>query len=339
MLKIEKDHPLGQYTTIKVGTLADYFAIVKNKSELLEALAFSKKNKQPITVLGGGSNILFSQRIKGLVLKNEIKGIKVIEKNKTRVLVEALSGESWSKFVAFTANHKFYGLENLFLIYGTVGAAPVQNIGAYGVEFKDSFHHLLAFDLKTGQEKIFSAADCRFGYRDSVFKNKFKGRYFIYSVVVSLALKPNFQLDYGSIKEKLVEKGIKKITIRDIVNTIGEIRNSKLPNPQALPNSGSFFKNPEISRAQFKKLQQQYSEIPSFPGQANKIKIPAGWLIEQAGLKGKKFGPVRMYEKQALILVNEGGASAKQVLSLVTKVKAAVKKKFGLDLSEEVNII
>jgi UDP-N-acetylmuramate dehydrogenase len=289
--------------------------------------------------LGGGSNILFSKRIPGLVLKNEIKGIKIIEKNKERALVEGLSGESWTKFVSFTVNHKFYGLENLFLIYGTVGAAPVQNIGAYGVEFKDSFHHLLAIDLKTGQEKIFSAADCHFGYRDSVFKNKFRGRYFIYSVVVSLALKPNFQLGYGSIKEKLAEKGVKKITIGEIVKVIGEIRNSKLPNPYVLPNSGSFFKNPEITKIEFKKLQQQYPEIPSFPGSGKKIKIPAGWLIEQVGLKGKKFGPVRMYEKQALILVNEGGASAKQVLNLVNKVKAAVKKKFDLDLSEEVNII
>jgi UDP-N-acetylmuramate dehydrogenase len=339
MLKIIKNHPLGQYTTIKAGAMAAYFAVVKNKEDLRAALEFSKKNKQPITVLGGGSNILFSQRIAGLVLKNEIKGIKIIEKNSERVLIEGLSGESWSKFVAFTVDHKFYGLENLFLIYGTVGAAPVQNIGAYGVEFKDSFHHLLAFDLKTGQEKIFSAADCRFGYRDSIFKNKFRGRYFIYSVVVSLALKPNFQLAYGSIKEKLAEKGVKKITIREISKVIGEIRNSKLPNPHVLPNSGSFFKNPEIVKAKFKKLQKQYPEIPSFPGSGNKIKIPAGWLIEQVGLKGKKFGPVRMYEKQALILVNEGGASAKQVLNLMNKVKAAVKKKFDLDLSEEVNII
>ncbi|HZJ40658.1 MAG TPA: UDP-N-acetylmuramate dehydrogenase [Candidatus Saccharimonadales bacterium] len=339
MLRIKTNHPLGQYTTIKVGALADYFAILKNKAELLEALEFSKKNKQPITILGGGSNILFSQRIKGLVLKNEIKGINILEKGAERVLVEGLSGEAWSKFVSFTVDHKFYGLENLFLIYGTVGAAPVQNIGAYGVEFKDSFHHLKAIDLKTGHEKIFSAADCQFAYRDSVFKNKFKGRYFIYSVVVSLALTPSFQLAYGSIKEKLAEKGIKKITISDIVNVISEIRNSKLPNPYILPNSGSFFKNPEITKVKFKKLQQQYPEIPSFSGQGNKIKIPAGWLIEQVGLKGKKFGPVRMYEKQALILVNEGGASPKQVLSLVAKVKAAVKKKFDLDLSEEVNII
>jgi UDP-N-acetylmuramate dehydrogenase len=339
MLKIEKNHPLGQYTTIKADARAAYFAIVKNKADLLEALKFSKKNKQPITVLGGGSNILFSQQIPGLVLKNEIKGIKIIEKNTERALVEGLSGESWTKFVSFTVDHKFYGLENLFLIYGTVGAAPVQNIGAYGVEFKDSFYHLNAIDLKTGQEKIFSAADCRFGYRDSVFKNKFRGRYFIYSVVVSLALKPNFQLAYGSIKEKLEEKGIKKITLRDIVKVIGEIRNSKLPNPYVLPNSGSFFKNPEITKIKFKKLQAQYPGIPSFPGSGTKIKIPAGWLIEQVGLKGKKFGPVRMYEKQALILVNEGGASAKQVLKLVNRVKAAVKTKFDLDLSAEVNII
>jgi len=339
MLKIEKNKPLGQYTTIKAGASADYFAVLKDKSDFLEALDFSKKNKQPIIILGGGSNILFSKRIKGLVLKNEIKGLRIVEKNKERVLVESLSGVLWSKLVAFSVDHKFYGLENLFLIYGTVGAAPVQNIGAYGVEFKDHFHHLNAIDIKTGHEKIFSAADCRFGYRDSVFKNKFKGRYFIYSVTMSLSLKPNFQLEYGSIKEKLAEKGIKKVTIRDVANVIMEIRNSKLPNPYVLFNSGSFFKNPEITKTNFKKIQKQYPEIPFFPGSGSKIKIPAGWLIEQVGLKGKKFGPVRMYEKQALILVNEGGASAKQVLKLVAKVKLLVKNKFDLDLNEEVNII
>jgi UDP-N-acetylmuramate dehydrogenase len=339
MLKIEKKHSLTKYTTLKVSSTADYFAIVKNKNELLEAIAFARAKKQLIFILGGGSNVLLSKTIKGLVIKNEMQGIKVVEKNKSLVLVEASSGEIWSKFVSYTVENKFYGLENLFLIYGTVGAAPVQNIGAYGVELKDCFHHLSAIDLKTGNEKIFSANDCRFGYRDSIFKNKLKGRYFIYSVTVALLRKPDFKLGYGSIGEALKLKGIKKPTAYDVIKTIEEIRNSKLPNPFILPNAGSFFKNPEVNLQTFKNLFVKYPDMPSFQINRSKFKIPAGWLIEQAGLKGKKFGPVRMYEKQALILVNEGGASSKQVLNLVAKVKLAVKKKFGLDLSEEVNII
>ncbi len=338
MLNIEKNKNLKDFTTLKVGGRAEYFVIVNNREELLEAISFARSQKLPITVLGGGSNLLISGPVPGLVIKNEIKGMRIMEKNKDKALVEGLSGESWTKFVNFTVENKLYGLENLFLIYGTVGAAPVQNIGAYGVELKDSFHHLKAIHLKTGVERIFSARDCRFGYRDSVFKNRLKGKYFIYSVVVNLSRKPELKLDYGSIRETLLTKGIKKPALREVIKTIEEIRNSKLPNPYLLPNAGSFFKNPEVSAATFKVLQKKYPAIPSFPGSGRKIKIPAGWLIEQAGFKGKKFGRVSMYEKQALILVNKGG-SAKQILELVAKVKAGVKKKFGLDLSEEVNII
>jgi len=336
-LKIEKNHPLASYTTLKVGGKAEYFTVVKNKEDLLAAINFAKENKLPITVLGGGSNLLISGPVKGLMLKNEIKGINILAKEADKVLLEGLSGEVWSKFVSFAANHKFYGLENLFLIYGTVGAAPVQNIGAYGVELKDVFHHLKAINLKTGAEQIFSAADCCFGYRDSVFKNKLKGKYFIYSVAVSLSRKPAYKLDYGSIRETLNAKGIKKPSLRDVIKVIEEIRNSKLPNPYFLPNAGSFFKNPEISLSALRRLQREFSDLPFFPA-GKKFKVPAGWLIEQAGFKGKKFGPVGMYEKQALILVNNGG-TAKQILALVAKVKSKVKRKFGLDLQAEVNII
>ncbi len=336
-LKIEKNHPLASYTTLKVGGKAEYFTVVKDKDDLLAAISFAKENKLSITIIGGGSNLLISGPVKGLVLKNEIKGINILTKDGDKVLLEGLSGEVWSKFVSFSANHKFYGLENLFLIYGTVGAAPVQNIGAYGVELKDVFHHLKAINLKTGAEQIFSAADCRFGYRDSIFKNKLKGKYFIYSVAVSLSKKPAFKLDYGSISETLLAKGIKKPSLNDVVKTIEEIRNSKLPNPHVLPNAGSFFKNPEISLSALRLLQREFPAMPSFPA-GKKFKVPAGWLIEQAGFKGKKFGPVGMYEKQALILVNEGG-SAKQILALVARVKKAVQAKFGLDLQEEVNVI
>jgi UDP-N-acetylmuramate dehydrogenase len=338
MLKIEKNVDLTPYTTLKIGAPAEFFAVLKNKEDLLAAIVWSKNNKKSIWILGGGSNVLISQKVKGLVLKNEIKGMEIVEKNNGQVLVEAKSGESWTKFVNFTISHGLYGLENLFLIYGTVGAAPVQNIGAYGVELKDVFYHLKAIDLKTGQEKIFALKDCKFAYRDSIFKNRLKGKYFIYSVIVKLKREANFKLDYGSIRQELEKKGITKPYLSDVVRVVQEIRNSKLPNPGILPNAGSFFKNVEINPAEFKKLLKKYPKLPNFPA-GKKIKIPAGWLIEQAGFKGKKIGPVSMYKNQALILVNHGGAEAKQVFALMKKIKTTIKKKFGLDLKEEVNII
>jgi UDP-N-acetylmuramate dehydrogenase len=339
MFKIEKNKPLTPYTTLKIGSTAEFFAVIKNRDDLEEAIAWAKKNKRPIWVLGGGSNVLISKKIKGLVLKNEIRGVAITAEKKDYALVEARSGEPWTRFVNFTIENNLYGLENLFLIYGTVGGAPIQNIGAYGVELKDVFHSLIAIDLKTGKEKIFASRDCRFGYRDSIFKNKLRGRYFIYSVTVKLKAQPDFKLDYGSIREILAAKNIKQPTARELVGAIQEIRNSKIPNPGVLPNAGSFFKNAEISSAQFKKLLKKYPTLPSFPVSRTKVKIPSGWLIEQAGFKGKKFGPVGMYEKQALFLVNHQNAKASQALALVKKVKTAVKKQFGIALEEEVNII
>ncbi len=339
MLKIEKNIDLAQYTTLKIGQPAEFFAVIRSLEELREAISWAKENKEKIYILGGGSNLLITQRIKGLVLKNEIRGMEIIDEQPEYVLVEAKSGEAWTKFVNYTVERNLYGLENLFLIYGTVGAAPMQNIGAYGVELKDCFYHLKAINLKTGHEKIFALGDCQFGYRDSIFKNKLKGKYFIYSVTVKLKRRSDFKLNYGSIREELLKKGIADPRLRDVIKVISEIRNAKLPNPGILPNAGSYFKNTEISERKFKNLLKKNPGMPNFPTGKGKVKIPTGWLIEQAGFKGKKIGPVSMYEKQALILVNHGGAQAKHVLSLVKKVKAAVKKKFGLDICEEVNVI
>lgn len=337
MINIQKNIVLAPYTTLKAGGRAQYFVVITSREELEEALIWAQQKKLAITILGGGSNVLVSGAVRGLVIKNEIKGLRIVQQDKDKALVEGLSGENWSKFVNFTVKHQLYGLENLFLIYGTVGAAPVQNIGAYGVELKDVFHHLVAIDLKNGQEKVFSAADCHFGYRDSIFKRRLKGRYFIYSVTLQLSRRQKLQLGYGSISETLAAKKIKRPTLDDVIKVIQEIRNSKLPNPHLLPNAGSFFKNPELSLSAFKRLQKQYPQIPSFLA-GKKVKVPAAWLIEQAGFKGKVYNKVRMYEKQALILINDGG-SAKQVLSHAARVQAGVKKKFGLDLEPEVNVI
>lgn len=338
MLVISKNVNLAPYTTLRIGSLAEFFVVIKSKEDLTEAISWAKTNKKAIFILGGGSNLLITSKINGLVIKNEITGSSLSKETKTNAWVTGNSGENWSRFINYAVQKNLYGLENLYLIYGTVGAAPIQNIGAYGVEFKDNFDSLLAVDLKTGKEKVFNLADCQFAYRDSIFKKKLRGRYFIYQVTMKLSKKPNFKIEYGDIKNKLQEKGIKSPTLSQIIKVIQTIRNSKLPNPAVLSNAGSFFKNPEVSVILFKKLQKQYPDIKSFVS-GKKIKVPAGWLIEKAGLKGKKFGPISMYEKQALILVNHGGGTASQVLSQVDRVQKIVLKKFGIKLEPEVNII
>ncbi len=339
MLKIQKNIPLASYTTLRIGPAAEFFAVAKDLGDLREAITWAREKRKPLLILGGGSNILISKKFKGLVLKNEIRGMEIVDRQEDYALVEAKSGESWTRFVDFTLDHGLYGLENLFLIYGTVGAAPVQNIGAYGVELKDVFYHLRAIDLTTGHEKIFSKKDCRLGYRDSVFKNRLKGKYFIYAVTVKLKREPDFRLDYGSIREELLKKGIEKPYASDLIKVITEIRNAKLPSPGLLPNAGSYFKNVTVTKKHFQELQKEFPILPGFPASAGKVKIPAGWLIEQAGYKGKRVGPARMYEKQALVLVHDGRAQAKDVLALARQVKAAVRKKFGLALEEEINVI
>lgn len=335
MLKIIKNIKLAPYTTLKIGQTAEFFAIIKSKDELLEAISWAKNNKQEITILGGGSNVLIASKIKGLVIKNEIKGSFISAETNNDAWLTGNSGEIWSSFVYQAVSNKLYGLENLYLIYGTVGAAPIQNIGAYGVELKDVFDSLVAIDLQTGKEKFFKLADCKFGYRDSVFKNKLKGKYFIYQVTVKLSKKANFKIDYADIKLELERK---KPDLKKVIAAIFKIRNAKLPNPFVLPNAGSFFKNPEITVTQFRTLQKRYPDVKSFSS-GKKIKIPAGWLIEKAGLKGKRFGQVSMYEKQALILVNHGGATAKQILTHIDRVQKSVLKMFNIKLEPEVNII
>lgn len=340
MLKIQKQFDITVHTTLKLKVKASYFAVLREESELLEALAWARSQKLPVFVLGGGSNILFTQNIKALVLKNEIKGVRVIKETKNSAWVEARSGEWWSTLVHFAIERCWGGIENLYYVPGTVGAAPVQNIGAYGVELKDTFVSLRAINLKTGKEKIFTKKDCAFGYRDSIFKNKAKGKYFIAGVTLKLAKKPVLRLDYGDIRAHLNEQGIKRPSVQQLAEIIRKIRDSKLPNPSLYPNAGSFFKNPEISRAVFVKLKKSFPEIKFFPGsKSTLVKIPAGWLIEAAGFKGKRYGAVGMYEKQALILVNYGGASAKQALAHVRRVQAGVYKKFGIKIEPEVNII
>jgi UDP-N-acetylmuramate dehydrogenase len=339
MLKIEKNKSLGEYITIGVPARAQHFAVIKNKADLVAAILWANSRQQPIHILGGGSNLLITKLVKGLVIKNEIRGRRIITEDKNEVLFEGKSGEKWSTFVDYTVARGWHGLENLSLIYGTVGAAPIQNIGAYGTELKDSFDHLVAIDLKTGRERVFKRAECLFDYRFSIFKGRLKNRYFIYSVAVRLYKKKPLLLEYGSIKESLALKGIKKPQLKEVAQVIKEIRRSKLPDPIKFPNAGSFFKNVEISADRYKKLLVKHPTVPGWPVGAGKVKIPSGWLIEAAGFKGKRVGPLGMHERQALVMVNYQGAKAKQVVALSKLIKRTVKETFGLDLVEEINII
>lgn len=340
MIKIQRQVTLAPYTTLKIGGPARFFVVVKNLEDLKEALNWAREKKVAIFILGGGSNVLITKPFPGLVIKNEITGSQVSKETAKSVWLTAYSGENWQKFVTTSVRQEWYGLENLASIYGTVGAAPVQNIGAYGQELKDVFYSLEAINLKTGELKVFKGADCHFGYRDSVFKRALKGKYFIYRVTVKLSKEPRLNLNYGGLQEILTAKKITTPTAKTVAESVTELRLSKLPTPAIFPNAGSFFKNPEVSEAKFKKIQKQWPEIKYFSGsQPGMIKIPAGWLIEQAGFKGKRFGAVGMYEKQALILVNYGGATAAQVLAQVKRVIKEVYKRFGLTLEPEVNII
>lgn len=338
-MKIQKNIKLDNYSTFKIGGAAQYFVVVKSEEDLLEAISWANNNKEKIFVLGGGSNSLFSDDgFSGLVIKNEIKGIELISESGKDIIVRSYGGEFWSKLVYYTIEKSWYGLENTFYIPGTVGAAPVQNIGAYGAELKDYFYRLEAIDLESGEKKIFNLTDCDFAYRNSIFKQALKNKYFILWVELSLSNNQKLNLNYPDIQKVLSERSISQPSSRELIEIIREIRDSKLPNPAILANAGSFFKNPIINLEHFEKLKEKFPEIKSFPDEAG-IKIPAGWLIEQCGFKGQKFGPVGVYEKQALIIVNYGGAKQKDILDLVRKIKNGVRDNFSIDLEEEVNIL
>jgi len=338
-IAIKNNIKLSDYSTFKIGALAKFFVTVTNEEELDMALKWADKRRKKVFILGGGSNTLFSDRnFSGLIIKNEIKGIEVIGENENDVIIKSYSGEIWSKLVNFTIERNLYGLENTFYIPGTVGAAPIQNIGAYGMEIKDSFYNLAAVEIKTGKIKYFNLKDCDFSYRNSIFKGKLKGRYFILWVEFKLSKIKKINVNYPGIKDLLFKENIKDPTLKQISEIIFKIREEKLPNPAVLANAGSFFKNPVITHGVFESLKEKFPDIKYF-NEEHGIKIPAAWLIEQCGLKGERLGPVGVYDKQALIIVNYGGAKQKDVLSLVKIIKNEVKNKFNINLETEVNIL
>lgn len=336
---LSKDISLLPFNTFGIDAKADLFVEIKEKEELINILEHHKK-ALPVLILGGGSNLLFTDNLPYLVIKNSIKGIKVEAAESGKVIVTAGAGENWHDFVVWCLAHDFGGIENLSLIPGTVGAAPIQNIGAYGVELKDVFHSLKAIDMETGKTKSFPKEACNFGYRNSIFKQELKGRYCIVEVSFLLTTEKHIIHDeYGAIKSVLSKNGIFQPGIKDIHEAVVSIRRSKLPDPAVIGNAGSFFKNPEIPEPHFQKIKSKYPDIPSYPGNEGLIKVPAGWLIEQCGWKGKRRGAIGCYEKQALILVNYGGGKGAEIKQLSDDIASDVFETFGIELHREVNII
>lgn len=342
-MRVHKNFSLKKYNTFGIEARCAAFAEVKSVEDMRRVVA---TNKLPIQLLGGGSNILFLHDMYDqLFIKNGIQGINIVENGENTeggVLVEIGGGVVWHDFVMWAIDNNLAGVENLALIPGTVGAAPIQNIGAYGVELKDVFERLEAFDMqKTVGLRYFSKEECQFGYRDSVFKNELKGQYFITRVFLTLQRKPTqLHTDYGDISKILAEKSIETPTIRDISNAVIAIRKSKLPDPAVIGNAGSFFKNPTILKEEFDALKEQFPNIVGYPIENTEgVKVAAGWLIEQCNWKGKRLGTVGVHERQALVLVNYGGGKGSQIEHLARKIQNSVFEKFGIQLTPEVNFL
>jgi len=337
-MKMLSDISLKAYNTFGIDVKARNFVEVTSVEELREVLKNTYASE--LFILGGGSNMLLTKDVQKTVVYINLKGIEILENNENDVLVKAMAGENWHEFVLYCIDHSFGGLENLSLIPGKVGTAPIQNIGAYGVELKDSFESCTALDIQMLQLKTFTKEECHFGYRDSIFKNEAKGKYIITSVSFRLS-KNNHKLNttYGSIDQFLEDKGVKTPTIANVSEAVISIRQSKLPNPKELGNSGSFFKNPVVSKEVLQKLQQQYPEIPFYEVDGQQVKIPAGWLIDRAGLKGYREGDAGVHTRQALVLVNYGNATGLDILQLAEKIQQKIWDMFGIEISPEVNII
>jgi UDP-N-acetylmuramate dehydrogenase len=338
-MNLKTNYSLLKLNTFGFDVKAKYFTEIFSETELREVLASREFNNLPRLILGGGSNILFTKDFDGIVIKNSIGNISIIKDCIDSVLIEAGAGVEWHKLVLFSLDEELNGAENLSLIPGTVGAAPIQNIGAYGVEFKDIFYSLKAMEIATGVVREFDVESCKFGYRSSVFKHELKNKYAIISVTFNLRKQKAINVAYGSIKSELEKRGIKEASSRDISQVVCDIRTSKLPDTSVYGNAGSFFKNPLISNKHYAELKEKYPEIPAYKADDQSMKLAAGWLIEQAGWKGKKHGNAASYESQALVLVNTGNASPNDVIELAGLIKASVFQKFNVTLEEEVNII
>jgi len=339
MIKIEENVNLKPYNTFGIAESARYFCKIHTEAELLELLSTDLYKNERHLILGGGSNVLFINDFDGLVIKVDLKGINKREEADT-IELDVKSGEGWHEFVLYCVNNNWGGIENLSLIPGTVGAAPIQNIGAYGVEVKDVIKKVEGIDLLTSERRSFINEECLFGYRESIFKHDLKEKFFISSVTLTVS-KQNHLMNtsYGAIKDTLNTMNVTTPTIKTISDAVIHIRKSKLPDPLVIGNAGSFFKNPSIELSQYKMLKKQYPEIPGYPSVNQTVKVPAGWLIEQCNWKGKRINNVGVHTHQALVLVNYGNAKGEEIFQLAQNILSSVKEKFAIALTPEVNII
>ena len=335
-MEIQQNISLKSYNTFGIDVKARKFVDITSLDQLKKVV----RQEKYFFILSGGSNLLLTKDIDKLVVHFNTKGIAVLEETNNNVFVKVQAGENWHEFVLWCIDHNYGGIENLSLIPGNVGTAPIQNIGAYGAELKDVMHNLEALEIDTVNTNTFTNKDCEFGYRNSIFKNKSKGRYIITSVTFKLTKNEHkLNSSYGAIQSELDRNNIINPTIKDISNAVITIRQSKLPDPNEIGNSGSFFKNPVISTADFKNLQKTYADAPHYVVSKKEVKVPAGWLVEKCGFKGKRYGDAGVHKKQALVLVNYGNATGKEILELSKKIQETVLEKFKIPLEAEVNII
>ncbi len=335
-MKIKNNYSLKKYNSFGIDTKSRYFCQINNNQQIEALLEWHQNNQFPLLLLGGGSNILFKNDYQGMTALIATKGIEVTEEDSDYTYIKVNAGENWHQFVRWTVENGYAGLENLSLIPGTVGAAPMQNIGAYGVELADHLYQLEAIQLSNGIVKTFSQSQCLFAYRDSFFKSKAFGEYLIQSITLKLPKQPQWKIEYTGIKETLEGK---EINAKNISNSIIALRQSKLPDPSVIGNAGSFFKNPLLSNSDWQALKQKYPTLSGYPQTDNSIKISAAWLIDQCGWKGKRIGNAGVYEKHALVLVNHSNASGKEIWALATDITQSVKDKFGIELEAEPRLI
>lgn len=338
-MEIQQHVPLAKRHTFALNAEAQYYIQINSQEQLQALMQQPLWGQQPHLVLGEGSNTLFVDDFQGLIIANRIKGIELVKETDEHIWLKVGAGENWHQLVMYCIDQAYAGVENLSLIPGLMGAAPMQNIGAYGVELKDLFVELEAIDLTTGKAKTFSNLECQFAYRDSIFKHKLTNQFMICKVTLQLNKKPVFHVDYGQVKEMLSEMKIKTLSIKAVSDAVIAIRRSKLPDPKQLPNAGSFFKNPIVSKELLTNIKNLFPKMPSYALSDNTFKLPAAWLIEQSGWKGRRLGQVGVHDKQALVLINYGGASGQDVLALAGQIQQDVQNKFNIRLQPEVNIV
>ena len=336
-MSIQQNLSLKSYNTFGIDVNTRYFAEYSSIGELKEILGSEIINANPWLHIGGGSNLLFLKDFEGIILHSQLKSIEKISETNEIVLLKVGAGMVWDDFVAYCVSNNYYGVENLSLIPGEVGASAVQNIGAYGVEVKDVIETVDTIHTETLNERIFTNEECRYGYRKSIFKEELRGKYIITNVTFRLKKQPDYQLDYQHLREAVLQRG--EINLANIRSTVISIRESKLPDPSITGNAGSFFMNPVIPKEKFEELQVSYPTMPHYPASETEVKVPAGWLIEQCGWKGRSVGNVGVHSRQALVIINLGGATGPEVAGLAAQIRENVFQRFGIDITPEVNYI